>query len=373
MAEKHPLDCYTLLQPINSPTLRYQFLNILFEVDLDFSAKDYAYDSFFRRYHTLCTLAVSKTSEVEDITHHKLLRVINHLKQPEWKRREAILHLQNDPEFHYSTHLAPTVVDLAASAWLMLTIGEYPGDISYDEPIIWQASSVLHSAPSKSALALERAIERGISGVPSTSVIDYLFPPTHMTLDVVKLPQSFTAMHLEKIAGIEIRWTSNLADHLLLRDDDTKLLLFHQVSILELHAVSPTSPLPKALIEETLRTISLLLPPVLGERNPWLHKEAKSNRIDTRAGICKRLNSNERQIGRFTYWRDRLVLLKRTFDDAEPRNVRQLWNDDRKKTQWFTLWVAVLVFIITVFFGVVQSVAGIVQAWASVKGLKDEE
>ena len=371
MAKNHSLECYTILQPVHSPVLRCQLLSILFDVDLNLSAIqaiDHAYDSFFKRYHALCTLASNKTPEVEGITHHKLLRVIHHLKEPERKRREVILHLQNDPEFLYSAELAPTVVDLAASAWLMLTIGEFPGEISYDEPIIWQASSVLHSAHPRPIASVDNI--RG--SAPSPSVLHYHFPPTHSTKDLVKLPQSFTADHLEKIAGIEIRWTNNLADHLLLRDDDTKLLLFHQASILELHDVSRTSPLPKGLIDETLRTISLLLPPVLGEPNPWFQQEAKRNHLDAHAGICKRLNSSERQIGRFTYWRDRLVLLKRTFDDAEPGNIRQLWNDDRKKTQWFTFWVAVLVFVMTVFFGVVQSVAGIVQAWASVKALRKQ-
>lgn len=53
--------------------------------------------------------------------------------------------------------------------------------------------------------------------------------------------------------------------------------------------------------------------------------------------------------------------------------MRQLWEDDRKRAQWFTFWVAVLVFVMTVVFGVVQSVAGIVQAWASVKGLRQQQ
>ena len=370
MTEKQPLDCYTLLQPLHAPSLRCRFLSVLFDLELDLLAvprTNNAYSSFFDQYHSLCTLAANTTPDVEGITHHQLLRVVHHLKIHNLSRRKAIAHLQTDDEFHFSADLAPTVLDLAASTWLMLSVGKFPGDISYDEPIQWFASSTLYS-PSPS---LTRANDNDNNATtPNLSVISHQFPPTHSTKDIVKLPQSFTAAHLEKIGGIEIRWTNNLADHLLLRDDDTKLMLFHQVSVLELHAKSPTSPLPKALVDETIRTISLLLPPVLGECNPWFLSEAKKNALDTHAGVCKRLNSSERQIGRFTYWRDRLVLLKRTFDDAEPRNVRQLWNDDRKKTQWFTFWVAVLVFVMTVFFGVVQSVAGIVQAWASVKGLQ---
>ena len=199
--------------------------------------------------------------------------------------------------------------------------------------------------------------------------MDKTFSSRYNSTDLVKIPQSFTAAHLEQIAGIKVIWTSNLAGHLLLKDDDTKLMLFHQVSILQIHKKSPTTLLPKDLVDETIRSISLLIPPVLGEPNPWFQQQRKKSQIDVQAGVCERLNSSERQIGKVEYWRDRLVPLKRTFDDAEPRNISQLWWDDRKKTQWFTFWVAVLVFVMTVFFGIVQSVAGIVQAWASVQSL----
>ena len=33
----------------------------------------------------------------------------------------------------------------------------------------------------------------------------------------------------------------------------------------------------------------------------------------------------------FEYWHDRLVILKQTFDKAEPRNIKQLWYDRRKR------------------------------------------
>lgn len=56
-------------------------------------------------------------------------------------------------------------------------------------------------------------------------------PQTHET---VKLPKVFTAANLEKIAGIQVQWTSNLADHLALKDDDKIVMFFHQASFLEL-------------------------------------------------------------------------------------------------------------------------------------------
>jgi hypothetical protein len=67
----------------------------------------------------------------------------------------------------------------------------------------------------------------------------------------------------------------------------------------------------------------------------------------------------------FDYWHDRLVILKQVFDEAEPSNIRQWWNDRRKRVQWYTFWVAALVLGLTVFFGVIQSVEGALQVYVS--------
>lgn len=354
------LQCYLLSQPLQALSLRYCFLLNVFALEpyelrvSAVQATDNAYEAFFTRYAYLCKLATNKDREVEKVTHWQLLDIIRLLRKHDSTREEVATTIMQDPFTPKSGSFASNLVDLAAGLWLMLSISKYPGDISYDEPIVWGDYERLAEEPFES--------DKGL--------INRCFPHHYNSIDVVKLPQAFTAAHLEQIGGIEVIWTSNLADHLLLKDDDTKLMLFHQVSILQLHQKSATSLLPKALVDETIRSISLLIPPILGEPNPWFQQQRKKHLIDAQAGVCDRLNSSERQIEKFTYWRDRLVLLKRTFDDAEPKNISQLWWDDRKKTQWFTFWVAVLVFIMTVFFGVVQSVAGIVQAWASVKGLK---
>ena len=233
-----------------------------------------------------------------------------------------------------------------------MTIGRSAGDVSYDDFVVWEPSMFLHP---------------GLNN-RQPNLVNTIFPPPS-SFDTVKLPQTFTAANLEKIADIRIVWTNNLADHLLLRDDDTKVMLFPHVSALYLQRYPSRMPL-RDLADETVRTIALLIPPSLGAPSPWFKQQQQKHCLDSEAGICDRLNSSERQIDKFHYWRERLVLLKRTYDDAEPRSLSQLWWDDRKKTQWFTFWVAVLVFVMTVFFGVIQSVASIVQAWASVKSLR---
>lgn len=351
------LHSFRLSQTLQSPFSRACFINTIFDLKLDLAGLrswENDLEAYFSRYATLCSLAANTNRAIVNVTHWQLASVIKLLLDPvEARRTRSELNglVFNNPYITWDNsiiggNLAPTLIDLAVDVWSMLSIAKFPGDISYDEPIHWEDHQTL------------------------IDLFDKCFPFSRNSQDIVKLPQTFTAAHLEKLGGIQVIWTSNLADHLLLKEDDTKLMLFHQLSILRLHKISPNRIFPEGLADETIRTIALLVPPILGEPTPWFRQQQQMHKIDAEAGNCNRLNSSQRQIENFHFWRYRLILLKRTFDDAEPRNLSQLWWDDRKKTQWLTFWVAVMVFILTLFFGIVQSVASIVQAWASVQSLR---
>ena len=47
----------------------------------------------------------------------------------------------------------------------------------------------------------------------------------------VKLEKLFVAVNLERIAGLRIHWTSNLANHLRMMEQDTEVAIFHQCSV----------------------------------------------------------------------------------------------------------------------------------------------
>ena len=103
----------------------------------------------------------------------------------------------------------------------------------------------------------------------------------------------------------------------------------------------------------------------------WFKDKQKRLQLDPRALSCPYLKQADRQIEEFRYWRDRLVILKQAFDESEPRTIKALWSDNRKRVQWYTFWVAALVLVLTVFFGLIQSTTALVQAWASVASLKE--
>ncbi len=126
---------------------------------------------------------------------------------------------------------------------------------------------------------------------------------------------------------------------------------------------------PPDFIDETFRTLALLIPSTSQRSKRWFQRKGKQLHLDPNAGIYGPLNAASRHSSKFHYWQERLVILKQTFDDSEPHDVTSWWYDDRKKVQWYTFWVAFLVLILTIFFGLLQTIAGLVQAWAAVKSM----
>lgn len=64
-------------------------------------------------------------------------------------------------------------------------------------------------------------------------VHDYFHESPKMGCESIKLPKAFNAWSIDTIGGIEVKLTNNLADHLLLVEDDTTVLVFHHASFLE--------------------------------------------------------------------------------------------------------------------------------------------
>ncbi|PVH67386.1 hypothetical protein DL98DRAFT_355433, partial [Cadophora sp. DSE1049] len=221
---------------------------------------------------------------------------------------------------------------------------------------LWSASYIDGSKP---PFTTGQTIEWTCSSLPDR--LAQHFQPS--STEKGKLPSFFIAKKLDRIAAIKIHLTGNLLDHLKMTEDDTAVYIFHQVSFLGLHAHQNCTGLPKDLVEETIRTLALLLPGSSGRPNKWYQKRRKGHEeeLDPGAGTCGFLNASNRRLENFKYWGLRLAILKQAFDDSEPKNFWHWWRDDRKKVQWYTFWIAVLVLGLTVIFGLIQSVAGVVQ------------
>lgn len=187
----------------------------------------------------------------------------------------------------------------------------------------------------------------------------------------VRFEKAFTARNIERVAGITIHWTDNLADHLRMLDSDDKTVaIFHYASFLKHQAVPVFPPFfpslyPTGFIEETLRTLALLFPQHDRESSMWLQSRSGPNCHGTNRELlkCGHLRLEERQQTNFNFWHDRLVILKQAYDESRPATLSQWWLDRRNTVQWYTFWVAIVVLFLTIFFGLVQSIEGALQVY----------
>ncbi|KAL3481496.1 hypothetical protein BJX99DRAFT_253419 [Aspergillus californicus] len=260
------------------------------------------------------------------------------------------IFLRDGHQDNHVLHLATvTILELSIRLWSMCEITIRPESQMY-----WQLGSN-HALWEDNTHSLRQQME---TCFPESSIHEE-----------DKLYKSFRLYDIQKVANIEVIWTSNLLDHLRVEDppDNGKpytVFIFHHRRFLEYHRDRTSRLYPDGLIEETLKTLDLLLPREHKGTRKWYKTIAAKYDLDHTA--CKSgrlLHHQDRLLESFTFWRDRLTILKDVFDEIEPSTILHFWLDKRHPVQWATFWVAVLVFCLTVFFGIVQSIEGALQVY----------
>ncbi|KAK7959784.1 uncharacterized protein PG986_004638 [Apiospora aurea] len=300
---------------------------------------------FWEYYSSTCRQALHDGGRHNAVrSHADVIEVVQMLKAGAVREEiRSALRSKLSRKHENEDELLENAIDLAASLALMCDFGIAPLGFSGRTELEWTRGSL------------------------QAFLADYFNEPPVLSLESMKLEKTFIARNLTTIGGIEIIWTENLVDHLRLSDDDTKIHIFHHASFLEYQKHSSESLLPDVLAAETLQTLALLCPGTDRETRRWLSRLPS---IDRRLGHCGRLKTELRQIERFHFWRDRLIMLKQAYDEAQPKTLTQWWHDRRNGVQWYTFWVAVLVLVLTIVFGLIQSVEGALQVYASFKSLE---
>ncbi|KAJ5930824.1 hypothetical protein N7466_006317 [Penicillium verhagenii] len=173
---------------------------------------------------------------------------------------------------------------------------------------------------------------------------------------------TFNIDNLRKVGGFQISWTERLEDHLSLslEDEHKELKIFHLSSFLDLYRHSNDRPiLPSGFLEETARTLSLLIPSSNLKCQRWIRKAHRKSVIDLEMG---QLPATSRDVADFTFWGRQLLELRNEYDRTEPTTLRQWILDKRKPNQRYTFWIAVIALFLGLLFGLIQSVTGIIQA-----------
>lgn len=144
-------------------------------------------------------------------THRNVVDIAQKLKDPILRDdlRDALKATLSSPTPPNEDELLDSSIDLVARLLLMLDFG-----------------NILYGFCGRAQLDWDK-------GILKDFVHSYFnVPPVH-THERVKLEKTFNGRNLGRIAGIEIVWTNNLADHLRMTDDDTKVAVFHHASFLE--------------------------------------------------------------------------------------------------------------------------------------------
>jgi hypothetical protein len=158
-------------------------------------------DAYFRFYIASCARTLHYSGGHMPVqTHRQLMDIVQQLRSG--CSRDTIRNSISP------LHRADDTIDLAAQLLLMLSFRSPQYAISGTERVLWAEG------------ALESSIQQHFSGPKLTD--------TTVTLDA-----EFTGYNIEKVAGIEISWTDNLADHLRLIEGETKVAIFHHVAFLE--------------------------------------------------------------------------------------------------------------------------------------------
>lgn len=121
-------------------------------------------------------------------------------------------------------------------------------------------------------------------------------------------------------------------------------------------------PFAPGFVSETLQTLSLLFSPFDDRQTRWNTRYKEKHRVDLEFGLAE---YEKFDLSQYPYWHEKLAAIQRQYAKTTPSGIKQWWFDSRDRVQWATFWVAFTVFVLTVVFGVISSVTGILQVYAA--------
>ncbi|KAK3395174.1 hypothetical protein B0H63DRAFT_499310 [Podospora didyma] len=279
-------------------------------------------DSYFRYYAEQCQGFLSHHGRFITVRTHQDIVDVTRLKE------------SNGACLNVTAEMISRTTDLTARLFLMMSVGGLPHGIDSGTSLRWNQGTIRQF------------------------VQQHFDVPPILSHEGVKLPKLFNAHSLVRMAGIKIEWTTNLADHLRMIDDDQKVSIFCHPSFLMLHKTSEI--FPEGFVEETLQTLKLLFP---SDKSLEKWVQSLPPTVDKKIASLGTPGAEMRHIEKFRFWRDRLMIVKQVFDEAEPSSLSQWWYNRSRRVQWYTWWLGVLVLLLGSIFGLIQCTLNTVQVY----------
>lgn len=171
-----------------------------------------------------------------------------------------------------------------------------------------------------------------------------------------QISQSFSIANLAHYYGFQVKWTSDLAQHLSIDWEYKQITIFEHVICLRNHLAYPDDcPLPKKFVGEAIDTIKLLFPD---------DKDTKAFLSRDGRKFLKIPFGRERSLslGDFSYWETEISQLLDVWEQGPSGwSQLQLRPDRSNFLEYSTFWAAAVVLLLTVI-SIVFGVAGLVLA-----------
>jgi hypothetical protein len=124
---------------------------------------------------------------------------------------------------------------------------------------------------------------------------------------------------------------------------------------------------PPGFLWETDLTLRLLFQPNNLKNERRNRKIASRGPSDLEAGIDT--SSPPLDLAQYPIWGSRLAEVQQIYDVARPGALQQWWYDRRNKPEWATFWIAIIIFLLTVIFGLISSITSIMQVYAAFRAV----
>jgi hypothetical protein len=171
--------------------------------------------SYFDYYQAQCIASTKDPNNNCGVsTHLDVVNIVHLLRERNATRLSVKDSLMTTLSRSGSTHFEEALqkaINLVIRLWLMIDVGDYMnGIIPGQTRLCWADDSLQNLVKS-----------------------EFINEP--ILQSKLKLEKTFMAFNLERVAGIKIFWTDNLADHLRMMDDDTRVAVFHHAFFLHCH------------------------------------------------------------------------------------------------------------------------------------------
>ncbi|KAI0977257.1 hypothetical protein F4678DRAFT_412317 [Xylaria arbuscula] len=233
-------------------------------------------------------------------------------------------------------------LELAARLWLTINVDSF------------HLNSHLANMHSKSIVWRD--------GESLADAISAYVKPKSMPPQEGRIRPILTMAYLESRHGFQVRWTHNLAEHLIVDWKHRTVTVYEHLICLwsHLETAGGLQIIPRAMLEEVIDTLNLLFPSESKETQDYLRKHG---RTFWKLGYCKGKRALE--ISRYVYWQDSVQQLMDIVEEP-PTGFQQFRLDRERKNmlEFATFWTAAVVALLTtlsIVFGTVATVYTIKQ------------